>query len=51
MERIAYLRSVLADEKLVLKIIKEEITEIKENTRINAAPKLVWRMRFWKLKI
>lgn len=29
-ERIAYLRSVLADEKLVLKIIKEEITEIKE---------------------
>ena len=30
MERIAYLRSVLADEKLVLKIIKEEITEIKE---------------------
>ncbi|MDD2401905.1 MAG: DNA gyrase subunit A [Clostridia bacterium] len=29
-ERIAYLRSVLADERLVLKIIKEEISEIKE---------------------
>lgn len=28
--RIAYLRSILADEKLVLKIIKEEISEIKE---------------------
>jgi DNA gyrase subunit A len=27
--RIAYLRSVLADERLVLKIIKEELTEVK----------------------
>ncbi len=29
-KRIAYLRSVLADEKLVLKIIKEELIEVKE---------------------
>ncbi len=39
-KRIAYLRSVLADEKLVLKIIKEELIEVKENMLMRDVHKL-----------